>query len=272
MRRPINGCATIRRMACSAIISVSAPCANRITSPRLAITRRSLSYNPIMRCFSTTSLGFRASWATPRRCRLPRKGRGLLPRIPRSSAAWGGRVAAEDAVARRRVFLRGAPRGRPGAGAHANSTKGIEVTVVAVVGLGYVGLPLAVEFGKKYTTVGFDLSEKKIAAYRNFLDPTGEVSQAELKAASGLRVTTDAADLANADFVVVAVPTPVDQAHQPDFGPLLSASAAVGQNLKRGATVVFESTVYPGATEEVCVPVLERSSGLQWRRDFFVGY
>ncbi|TMH22622.1 MAG: nucleotide sugar dehydrogenase, partial [Betaproteobacteria bacterium] len=146
------------------------------------------------------------------------------------------------------------------------------MTVVAVVGLGYVGLPLAVEFGKQYATVGFDLSEKKIAAYRNFLDPTGEVSQAELKAASGLRVTTDAADLANADFVVVAVPTPVDQAHRPDFGPLLSASEAVGKNLKRGATVVFESTVYPGATEEVCVPVLERSSGLQWRRDFFVGY
>jgi len=168
-------------------------------------------------------------------------------------------------------------REAPGHGARdpimlANTAKGVAVTVVAVVGLGYVGLPLAVEFGKQYPTVGFDLSEKKIAAYRNFLDPTGEVSQAELKAASGLRVTTDAADLANADFVVVAVPTPIDQAHQPDFGPLLSASEAVGKNLKRGATVVFESTVYPGATEEVCVPVLERSSGLQWRRDFFVGY
>jgi UDP-N-acetyl-D-glucosamine/UDP-N-acetyl-D-galactosamine dehydrogenase len=146
------------------------------------------------------------------------------------------------------------------------------VTVVAVVGLGYVGLPLAVEFGKKYATVGFDLSEKKIAAYRNFLDPTGEVSQAELKAASGLRVTTHAADLADADFVIVAVPTPVDEAHRPDFGPLLAASEAVGKHLKRGATVVFESTVYPGATEEVCVPVIERFSGLQWRRDFFVGY
>ena len=157
-------------------------------------------------------------------------------------------------------------------GMRANTAKGVEVTVVAVVGLGYVGLPLAVEFGKQYATVGFDLSEKKIAAYRNFLDPTGEVSQAELKAASGLRLTTDAADLANADFVVVAVPTPVDQAHQPDFGPLLSASETVGKNLKRGATVVFESTVYPGATEEICVPVVERYSGLQWRRDFFVGY
>jgi UDP-N-acetyl-D-galactosamine dehydrogenase len=146
------------------------------------------------------------------------------------------------------------------------------VTVVAVVGLGYVGLPLAVEFGKIYPTVGFDLSEKKIAAYRNFVDPTGEVSQAELKAASRLRVTTDAADLVDADFVIVAVPTPVDQAHQPDFGPLLAASEAVGKNLKRGATVVFESTVYPGATEEICVPVVERHSGFTWRRDFFVGY
>ena len=146
------------------------------------------------------------------------------------------------------------------------------MTIVAVVGLGYVGLPLAVEFGKKYATVGFDLSERKIAAYRSFLDPTGEVSQAELKAASRLRVTSDAVDLAEADFVIVAVPTPVDEAHRPDFGPLLAASEAVGKNLKRGATVVFESTVYPGATEEICVPVIEQYSGLQWRRDFFVGY
>ena len=146
------------------------------------------------------------------------------------------------------------------------------MTVVAVVGLGYVGLPLAVEFGRRYPTIGFDLSEKKIAAYRNFVDPTGEVSPAELKAASKLRVTTDASDLAEADFIVVAVPTPVDQAHRPDFGPLLSASEAVGRNLKRGAIVVFESTVYPGATEEICVPVVERASGMRWRHDFFIGY
>jgi len=144
--------------------------------------------------------------------------------------------------------------------------------VVAVIGLGYVGLPLAVEFGKRYPTIGFDLSEHKVAAYRNFVDPTGEMSEAELKAASHLRVTTRAGDLAGADFIVVAVPTPVDQAHRPDFSPLLSASEIVGQNLKRGATVVFESTVYPGATEEVCVPCIERHSGFKWRRDFFVGY
>ena len=146
------------------------------------------------------------------------------------------------------------------------------MTVVAVVGLGYVGLPLAVEFGKRYPTIGFDLSERKVEAYRKFADPTGEVSDAELRAASKLRVTTQATALAEADFIVVAVPTPVDKAHQPDFGPLLSASETVGRNLKRGATVVFESTVYPGATEEVCVPCIERHSGLKWRQDFFVGY
>jgi UDP-N-acetyl-D-glucosamine/UDP-N-acetyl-D-galactosamine dehydrogenase len=146
------------------------------------------------------------------------------------------------------------------------------VTVVAVVGLGYVGLPLAIEFGKKYPTIGFDLSERKIAAYRDYRDPTTEVSRAEFEAASQLRVTIDAAELRNADFIVVAVPTPVDDAHRPDFGPLLGASETVGRHLKRGATVVFESTVYPGATEEICVPVVERCSGMQWKRDFFVGY
>jgi UDP-N-acetyl-D-galactosamine dehydrogenase len=146
------------------------------------------------------------------------------------------------------------------------------VTVVAVVGLGYVGLPLAVEFGKGYPTIGFDLSERKVAAYRDGHDPTGEVSRAEFASASRLRVTTEAEELGNADFIIVAVPTPVDEAHRPDFGPLLAASETVGRHLKRGATIVFESTVYPGATEEVCVPVVERASGMQWRRDFYVGY
>ena len=146
------------------------------------------------------------------------------------------------------------------------------MSVVAVVGLGYVGLPLAVQFGKRYPTIGFDLSERKIEAYRRFVDPTGEMSESELRAAERLRVTTRAADLAEADFIIVAVPTPVDQAHQPDFGPLLSASETVGRNLKRGVTIVFESTVYPGATEEICVPCIERHSGLKWKKDFFVGY
>ncbi|HEX6792733.1 MAG TPA: nucleotide sugar dehydrogenase [Casimicrobiaceae bacterium] len=143
---------------------------------------------------------------------------------------------------------------------------------IAVVGLGYVGLPLAVEFGKRYATIGFDLSRAKIDAYRRGVDPTGEVSAADLAEASRLEVTTDASALKRADFIVVAVPTPVDEAHQPDFGPLLGASESVGRNLARGATVVFESTVYPGATEEICVPVIERHSGMKWRDDFFVGY
>jgi len=143
---------------------------------------------------------------------------------------------------------------------------------IAVVGLGYVGLPLAVEFGKRYPTIGFDLSRAKIDAYRRGVDPTGEVSAADLAEARRLEVTTDASALKRADFIVVAVPTPVDEAHQPDFGPLLGASESVGRNLAHGATVVFESTVYPGATEEICVPVIERHSGMKWRRDFFVGY
>ena len=145
-------------------------------------------------------------------------------------------------------------------------------TTIAVVGLGYVGLPLAVEFGKKFPTVGFDLSTAKIDAYRRHVDPTREVSSEELRAATGLSVTSDPTELRRADFIVVAVPTPIDEAHQPDFGPLLGASESVGRHLKRGATVVFESTVYPGATEEICIPVIEKHSGMQWRRDFFVGY
>jgi UDP-N-acetyl-D-galactosamine dehydrogenase len=147
-----------------------------------------------------------------------------------------------------------------------------ENTTIAVVGLGYVGLPLAVEFGKHLPTIGFDLSAAKVEAYRSGVDPTGEVSPEDLRAAGKLLVTTDPAQLRRADFVIVAVPTPVDDAHQPDFRPLVGASESVGRNLKRGATVVFESTVYPGATEEICIPVIERHSGLVWRKDFWVGY
>jgi UDP-N-acetyl-D-galactosamine dehydrogenase len=146
------------------------------------------------------------------------------------------------------------------------------MTTIAVVGLGYVGLPLAVEFGKKHRTIGFDLSEDKVGAYRKRVDPTGEVSSEEFKAAGKLEVTTNPRALREADFIIVAVPTPVDQAHNPDFGPLIGASTSVGQNLTRGATVVFESTVYPGATEEVCIPVIEQHSGMKWKKDFFVGY
>ena len=146
------------------------------------------------------------------------------------------------------------------------------MSVVAVVGLGYVGLPLAVEFGKKMETIGFDLSTAKVESYKTYCDPTGEVSTADLKAADKLTVTTDPAQLARADYIIVAVPTPVGDAHQPDFSPLIGSSTSVGRHLKKGAIVVYESTVYPGATEEVCVPILERESGLKWKQDFHIGY
>ena len=146
------------------------------------------------------------------------------------------------------------------------------MSVVAVVGLGYVGLPLAVEFGKRRETIGFDLSEVKIASYKRFMDPTGELPSAELEAAKHLTVTTDPKELSKADYIIVAVPTPVDIAHQPDFSPLVGSSTSVGKYMKKGAIVVYESTVYPGATEEVCIPVLEKHSGLKWLKDFHVGY
>jgi UDP-N-acetyl-D-glucosamine/UDP-N-acetyl-D-galactosamine dehydrogenase len=146
------------------------------------------------------------------------------------------------------------------------------MTIIAVIGLGYVGLPLAVEFGKKFETLGFDLAADKVAAYARHVDPTGEVSTEDLRAATRLTCSTDPAVIGRADFIVVAVPTPVDEAHQPDFTPLVKSSESVGRHLKRGATVVFESTVYPGATEEVCIPIIEKHSGLKWKRDFFVGY
>lgn len=144
--------------------------------------------------------------------------------------------------------------------------------IVAVVGLGYVGLPLAVEFGKKYRTIGIDLSAEKVAAYQNFVDPTGEVSSDDLRAAAQLSCHTDPHVLSEADFIIVAVPTPVDEANQPDFSPLVSSSTTVGRYMKRGAIVVYESTVYPGATEEICIPVLEKESGMKWMQDFHIGY
>ena len=146
------------------------------------------------------------------------------------------------------------------------------MTVVAVLGLGYVGLPLATEFGKKFRTIGFDISTEKVACLRRGEDPTGELSAQELGASDRLEFTSEPASLAEADFIVVAVPTPVDTAHQPDFSPLESASRTVGTHMKPGAVVVYESTVYPGATEEVCIPILEQCSGRAWKRDFHVGY
>ena len=144
--------------------------------------------------------------------------------------------------------------------------------VIAVIGLGYVGLPLAVAFGQRQRTIGFDLATAKVEACRRGVDPNGDLDGEALRAATMLEVTDDARALAEADCVIVAVPTPVDAAHVPDFGPLLAASSLLGRHLKRGATVVFESTVYPGATEEVCIPAIERASGLRWGDDFWVGY
>ena len=143
---------------------------------------------------------------------------------------------------------------------------------VAVVGLGYVGLPVAVAFARERATIGYDLSPKRIESLRHHVDVTGEVSSAALREARHLRATAYPAELEQADFIIVAVPTPINAARQPDLSPLESASETVGRYMKPGATVVFESTVYPGATEEVCVPLLEKHSGMRWRQDFHVGY
>src|SRR5688572_13181273 len=143
---------------------------------------------------------------------------------------------------------------------------------VAVVGLGYVGLPMAVAFGKRRPTLGYDISRKRVQDLRHRIDATGEVAREDLERAEHLKFSDDATALQEADFVIIAVPTPINAARQPDFGPLESASVTVARHMKRGAVVVYESTVYPGATEEVCVPILERHSGMRWRQDFHVGY
>jgi len=146
------------------------------------------------------------------------------------------------------------------------------MTVVAVIGLGYVGLPLVVEFGKHFRTIGFDIALSKVASCVRGVDPSRELSDDEMRASPHAIFTADPQILAEADVIIVAVPTPVDNAHIPDFRPLIGASTSVGRHMKKGAIVVYESTVYPGATEEVCIPVLERESGLKWKQDFFVGY
>ena len=144
--------------------------------------------------------------------------------------------------------------------------------VVAVVGLGYVGLSLAVSFGARRRTIGLDLSARKVASYRRGIDPGGEVSEQQFAASRWLEMGCDPAALAEADYIIVAVPTPVDSAHNPDFSALVGASQSVGRHMKPGAVVVYESTVYPGATEEICIPILEQCSGLTWQRDFHVGF
>lgn len=142
---------------------------------------------------------------------------------------------------------------------------------VAVVGLGYVGLPLALEFGRHYPTVGFDIDEEKVAAYRRGRDPSGELP-ASAFSSTGVDFSSDQTALDSATAIVVAVPTPIDETRRPDLSALRAATELVGRHLARGALVVFESTVYPGATEEVCLPLLERASGLVARSDFHLGY
>lgn len=143
---------------------------------------------------------------------------------------------------------------------------------LCIVGLGYVGLPLAVEFGKKYQTVGFDLNAKRVNELRSGTDSTLEVSSGELSDVQDLDFTTEVPAIADCNVFIVAVPTPIDAAKRPDFKPLEGASRTVAQVLKTGDVVIFESTVYPGATEEVCVPLLEQGSGLKYNQDFFCGY
>lgn len=143
---------------------------------------------------------------------------------------------------------------------------------VALIGLGYVGLPLAVEFGKHYDTVGFDVKETRLAMLRAGKDLTLETSPESLAAAEKLRYSSDPSDLRDRDVFIVTVPTPVDKYNSPDLTPLRKASETVGHAMKRGAVVIYESTVYPGCTEEECVPVLEQCSGLKFNQDFYCGY
>ena len=143
---------------------------------------------------------------------------------------------------------------------------------IGVIGLGYVGLQVAVALGEKYLTTGFDLNKQKITEYREGIDVAGEVSSEMFAKSTQLEFANDMSELSKVDVFIVAVPTPVDDSKRPDLSPLVSASKAVGQVMKKGAIVVFESTVFPGATEEVCVPVLEEFSSLKWQTDFYVGY
>ena len=143
---------------------------------------------------------------------------------------------------------------------------------IAIIGLGYVGFPLAVEFGKQYPTLGFDIDATRISELNRGYDRTQEVSDAQLKASAQLKFSSELTDLAACNTFIVTVPTPIDHFKKPDLGPLLKASEMIGSVLKKGDVVIYESTVYPGCTEEDCVPVLERQSGLKFNEDFFCGY
>ncbi len=143
---------------------------------------------------------------------------------------------------------------------------------IAVVGLGYVGLPLALAFGKKYVTIGFDISSQKIESFLKGCDPTGEVSGEDFSESSHMEFSANPEVLGQADFIIVAVPTPIDEARIPNMTPLKEATKTVASHMKKGATVIYESTVYPGTTEEICIPLLEKLSGFKWKEDFHIGY
>ena len=143
---------------------------------------------------------------------------------------------------------------------------------IALIGLGYVGLPLAVEFGKKREVVGFDINKNRIDQLEKGIDPTLELTKEELKASIHLSYTTNLDDLKDCSIFIVTVPTPIDKHKRPDLTSLEKSSVSVGSILKKGDIVIYESTVYPGATEEVCVPILEQKSGLTFNKDFYCGY
>lgn len=148
----------------------------------------------------------------------------------------------------------------------------LEQLNIGIIGLGYVGLPLAVEFGKKYDTIGFDINQGRVAALKNNVDSTLECSEEELQSASLLNYTSQLNDIRECNFYVVTVPTPITEENTPDLTPLRKASEALASVISQGDIVVFESTVYPGATEEVCIPIIEKLSGLVFNKDFFAGY
>jgi len=148
----------------------------------------------------------------------------------------------------------------------------IEKVKIAIIGQGYVGLPLAIEFGKKYPTIGFDIKSSRIDDLKNGIDHTNEASKEQLKSADQLNFTSDLNDITNSNIYVVTVPTPIDEYKTPDLNPLKGASKILGEILKKGDIVIYESTVFPGCTEEVCVPLLESASGLVFNQDFYCGY
>lgn len=150
--------------------------------------------------------------------------------------------------------------------------KPLDQSCVAVIGLGYVGLPLAVAFGKKMQTIGYDLNPSRVEELQQGRDSTLEINPEDLATADRVTYTDDSSVLNNANIFITTVPTPITKSNRPDLGPLISASATIGKHLKKGDVVIYESTVYPGATEEICVPELEKHSGLTFNEDFFVGY